>query len=127
VGYDVRFVQVAAPKDAVFPVGAEPAGRLVKKAVSFADPGAVQKMLLKIEGTRPGPEGTVDYLGRGLSYARLTAKKDAIHVENNCSAGDLLKIFDQLLEEFPLLLILDLQSKQLHNADSYRAWWSKPL
>jgi hypothetical protein len=127
VGYDVHFVQVAVPKDTVFPVEPKSAGRLVKKADPFADLKAVQNVLLKIEGARPGPKGAVDYLGRGLSYARLTVQKDAIHVENNCSAGDLLKIFGQLLEEYPSLLILDLQSRQLHNADSYKSWWSKPL
>jgi hypothetical protein len=127
VGYDVSFVQIAAPTGTVFPLEPKTAAKLVGKAAPFADPDAVRKTLLKIEGTRPGPKDAIDYLGRGLSYARLTVRKDAIHVENNCSAADLLKIFGQLVKEYPSLLILDLQSNQIHNASSYKAWWSKPL
>jgi hypothetical protein len=127
VGYDVEFIQLAVPPETAFPVEPKQAAKLVKKAAAFADPEQVKATLLKMEGCRPGPKGTVDYLGKGLSYARLSPKKDCIHVENNCSAADLLKILAQLQKLYPSLVIVDLQSRQLHTAESYKAWWAKPL
>ena len=127
MGYDVDFVQLSAPTGTVFPVEPKTAAKLLKKATPFGDPAAVRDILLTIEGTRPGPKDAVDYLGRGLSYARLTARRDTIHVENNCSAGELIKVHGQLAKLLPGLLILDLQSRQLHDAESFAAWWAKPL
>ena len=127
MGYDVEFIQLTVPPETAFPVEPKQAAKLAKKATPFADPEAVKAALLKMEGCRPGPKGTIDYLGKGLSYARLSPKKEAIHVENNCSAADLLKILAQLQKLYPSLLIVDLQSRQLHTADSYKAWWAKPL
>lgn len=128
MGYDVDFVQLTAPAGTTFPVEPQEAAKLLKKAVSFADPEAVRALLLEMEGCRPGPsKGTVDFLGKGLSYARLSPRKNAIHVENNCSADDLLKILAHLQKKYPSLLIVDLQSKRLHTAASYQAWWARPL
>lgn len=127
MGYDVEFVQLAVPPETVFPVEPAQAARLVRKAGAFTDTEAVKALLLKLEGCKPGPKGAVDYMGKGLSYARITAGKNAIHVENNCSAGDLLRILAHLQRSYPTLLIVDLQSKQLHTAASYKAWWAKPL
>jgi hypothetical protein len=127
VGYDVEFVQLTVPPETTFPVQPGQAAGLVKKAGPFADTEAVKTLLLKFEGCKPGPKGAIDYMGKGLSYARITASKNAIHVENNCSAADLLKILAYLQKSYPTLLIVDLQSKQLHTAASYKAWWAKPL
>ena len=127
MGYDVEFIQLTVPPETAFPVEAKQAAKMIKKAAPFADPEAVKTALLKMEGCRPGPTGTIDYLGKGLSYARLSPKKDCIHVENNCSAADLLKILAQLQKLYPTLLVVDLQNRQLHTAESYKAWWAKPL
>jgi hypothetical protein len=127
VGYDVEFVQLAVPPETVFPVEPKQAARLLKKAAPFTDPEEVKASLLKLEGCRPGPKGAIDFLGKGLSYARIVPGKDAIHVENNCSAGDLLKILAHLSKQYAALLILDMQNKQLHSSESYKAWWSRPL
>lgn len=127
MGYDVDFVHIPVSSKVSFPVEAEAAKDLRIQAVVFDAPEAVRILLLKIEGCRAGEGGAVDYVGRGLSYARLSAGKDAIHVENNAGARDLLKIYGRLAEAYPALLILDLQSGRLHNAASFEEWWSKPL
>ena len=127
MGYDIEFIQLTVPSGTTFPVEPKLAAKLVKKAASFADPESVKAALLKLEGCRPGPKGAVDYLGRGLSYARISPRKDVVHVENNCSAADLLKILAHLQKNYPSLLILDMQSRQLHTAESYKAWWARPL
>ncbi len=127
MGYDVQLIQVPAAAKASFPVEPGDAGKLRAGAVPFDDPKAVRNTLLGIEGCKPGPKDAIDYLGHGLSYARIVPRKEAIHVENNCSARELLKIYDCLVKLYPALLILDLQSKQLHNAASLSEWWSKPL
>ncbi len=127
MGYDVEFIQLTVPPETAFPVEPRQTAMMIRKAAPFADPDAVSAALLKLEGCRPGPKGTIDYLGKGLNYARLSPRKDRIHVENNCSAADLLKIHAQLQKLYPTLLIVDLQSKQLHSAESYKAWWAKPL
>ena len=127
MGYDVQFVQVEVPPRTSFPVEGKKAAKLLSGAVAFADLDAVRAALLEIEGCRPGPGGAVDYLGRGLSHARFFPKPKALQVENDCSAGELLKIFNHLAERYPTLLILDLQSRQLHSADSFAEWWARPL
>ncbi|MDM8008968.1 MAG: hypothetical protein QUV05_22745 [Phycisphaerae bacterium] len=127
MGYDIEFIQLTVPAGTRFPVEPESAARLLKKAVAFTDLEAVRASLLKLDGCRPGPKNAVDYLGRGLSYARVFPRQAAIHIENNCSAGDLLKILAHLQKDFPALLIFDMQNKQLHTAESYKAWWARPL
>ncbi len=127
MGYDVEFVQVAVDKDASFPIDAQATGALLRKPIAFKDAGAVSRMLLKLEGAKAGPGGTIDYLATGLSYARFTVEKDRVHVDNNLNCAELLKVYEKLRIELPALLIRDLQSGQLHDAASYRAWWSKPL
>ena len=127
MGYDIEFVQLTVPPGTKFPVEPESAVRLAKKTVPFADLQAVKTSLLNLEGCRPGPKDAVDYLGRGLSYARIFPRQAAIHIENNCSAADLLKVLAHLQKDYPTLLILDLQNKQLHTAESYKAWWARPL
>ncbi|MGQ9649392.1 MAG: hypothetical protein ACUVXJ_04725 [Phycisphaerae bacterium] len=127
MGYDVEFVQLTVPGGTKFPVEPEATARLIRKAVPFADLQAVRASLLRLDGCRPGPKDTVDYLGRGMSYARIFPRQAAIHIENNCNAADLIRILVHLQKDFPSLLILDMQSKQLHTADSYKAWWGKPL
>ena len=80
------------------------------------------------EAATPSDYGdAIDFLGRGIRYARFLVHPDAIHVENNCNARDLLMIYDHLLKHYPKLLILDLQSKDVHNGASFLQWWSKPL
>ena len=83
--------------------------------------------MLNIEGCKPGPDDSIDFLGRGLNYAHLVIREKAVHVENNCGAPELLKLFNQLAAKFPSLMIYDLQNKQLHDADSFKHWWQKPL
>lgn len=127
MGYDLEFVQVAVDKNASFPIDAEATGALLRKPIAFKDPAVVSKALLRLEGAKPGPGGTIDYLATGLSYARFTVEKDRVHVDNNLNCAGLLKIYEKLRTELPSLLIRDLQSGQLHDAASYKAWWSKPL
>lgn len=127
MSYDVQFIQVSAPKGTSFPVESKKAGQLVEKAKPFEQPDAIRKLLLEIEGTKPGPADAVDFMGRGLNYARLFVKDKAVHIENSCGAPELLKLYNKLLGAFPDLLILDLQNNQLHNADSFTEWWSRPL
>ena len=127
MGYDVQFIQIDVSSKTSFPVEEGKANKLLSRAGAFDDPEAVRAMLLEIEGCRPGPGDAVDFLGRGLSHARFFVKDEAIHVENDCSAGDLLKIFKRLAEDHPNLLILDLQSKQLHSPTSFAEWWARPL
>ena len=127
MGYDVEFLQIPVPPGLNFPVAAETAKSLRSNVISFDDVERLRAELHSLEGCRPGPKKTVDYLGRGLNYARLTVKKNRIHVENNASVPELLKIYRQLAEKYPTLVILDLQNQQLHDADSFSRWWAKPL
>jgi len=110
-----------------FPVDEVRAADFIANALTFDDPGYVRELLLDDDGTRPGPEDSIDYLGSGMSYARIFVRANAIFVENNCSARELLGIYESLTGAFPSLLIYDLQSKQLHDSDSYTTWWNKPL
>ncbi len=96
-------------------------------AVPFTDPARVRELLLGMSGCKPGPGESVDFLGKGLSYARISVRADAIHVENNASPRDLLTIHRELKKTWPDLRILDLQSRQLHSAASFEAWWNRPL
>jgi hypothetical protein len=127
VGYDVEFIQVQLPPGMTFPVAGAQAEAAVKQVSPIADPVAVRDAVLNVRGCRPGPGEAIDFVGRGLSYARLLIQKDRIHVENNCSPSELIKIYEQIIELMPGLVILDLQSRQLHNAASFAAWWAKPL
>jgi len=127
VGYDVELVQVESPAGTHFPVPAESAKTLLKKTVPLKDPAAIIQVLSSLKGAKPGPGGAIDYLGKGLSYARFTVGKDRVHVDNNLNCAELLKVYDTLQAAVPNLLIHDLQSGQLHNAASYREWWAKPL
>jgi hypothetical protein len=127
VGYDVEFVQVAMEKGTSFPIAAEAAGKLLKKAVPFKDPAAVTQFLSGLEGAKPGPAGAIDYLAKGLNYARFTVQADRVHVENNLNCSELLRVYENLRAKYSALLVLDVQSGQLHDVASYKAWWSKPL
>ena len=127
MGYDVQFVQVATPAGTFFPLSEKDAATLLARAIPFDEPGAVRDALLAIEGSRPGPEGAVDYMGTGLNYARFFVDKTAIVVENNCNARELLAILGQLSRSYPTLLIRDLQNGQLHDAASFADWWAGPL
>lgn len=127
MGYDLELIQVPTPKGTTFPVKAETAATLLAGVLPLAGTEQVTQVLLGIEGMREGPGGSIDYLGKGMSYARFRVGGKGIHVENNCSAKDLVRIYTRLVERYPSLLIHDLQSRQLHNADSFLAWWAKPL
>ena len=127
MGYDVEFVQVTVGPEAVFPLAPALASGLLANAERFEPEETVRTTLLELDGAREGPDDTVDYLGKGLNYARLCVRKKAIHVDNNLNASELLKIYGKLLDRYPSLLILDLQSGQLHSAASYADWWSRPL
>lgn len=127
MGYDVELVQVPSPAGTRFPVPSDAAKRLLSKAVPFGDAAAVTRTLCGLEGAKPGLRGSVDYLGKGLSYARFTVGRDRVHVENNLNCAELLKVYGSLREIVPDLVILDLQSGQLHDAASFQEWWAKPL
>ncbi len=127
MGYNVEFIQVPLPPDLEPPIQAQTARSLMENALPFEDPHAVQKVLLNMEGCKPGPENSIDFLGRGLNYARLTIHEKTVHVENNCGAPELLKLFNHVADKYPSLMIYDLQNKQLHNANSFTQWWQKPL
>ena len=127
MGYDVQFVQVSAPPGASFPLSAEDAAPVLARLVPFDDVEVVRGALLAIDGSRPGPEGSVDYMGKGLNYARFFVHKTAIVVENNCNARELLAVLSQLTPKYPKLLIRDLQNGQLHDAASFAEWWAGPL
>jgi hypothetical protein len=127
LGYDVEFIQVPTPRGTKFPVDADRAVDFMANVIGFDDPGLIREKLLDLDGARQGPEDAVDYLGQGMSYARIFVKDNVIFVENNCSARELLGIYEEMSKMFPSLLIYDLQSKQLHDSESYMAWWCKPL
>ena len=127
MSYDVRFVQVSLPPGIEPPVGGAAAQEALKSATPIEDTAGVRELLLKVEGSRPGPNDAVDYVGRGLNNARLYVRREGIHVENNCGPRELLKIYSELSKQLPNLYILDLQSEQLHDARSLEAWWSRPL
>lgn len=127
MGYDLELVQVPVPAGASLPLEPAVADKLRAKAKPIGDADAIRAALLAVKGCRPGPEGAIDFLGAGLSYARFSFTKTAIHVENNCGPRDLLAIYEVLREICPQLLIRDLQSGQLHDAESFRQWWSRPL
>jgi hypothetical protein len=123
----MEFVQVTVAPEAAFPIAPALASGLLANAEAFEARKAVRTALLELDGAKEGPDDTVDYLGKGLNYARLCVTKKAIHVDNSLNASELLKIYRKLLEHYPSLLILDLQSGQLHSAASYADWWSRPL
>ena len=127
MSYDIDFVQVALDKGVSCPIDAASTKKLLKKTAPFKDAAAVAKLLGGLKGAKPGPAGAIDYLAKGLSYARFTVAKDRVHVDNNLNCAEILKVYEKLKAAYPLLLIFDLQSGQLHDAASYKEWWSKPL
>jgi len=127
VGYDIEFVAFKPAAGTDFPMEAGPASKLVEQSGVDLDADAVKRALLDVEGCKAGPEGSIDYLGSGLSYARLTLKSGSIHVENNCGAKDLLKLHSALEQRLGPVFILDLQSGRLHDAQSFSRWWARPL
>ncbi len=127
MGYDIELVQMDAPPGTVFPVSGADANALVEKRKRFSDLGAIRASLLALQGCRSGPGQCVDFHGAGLNYARLFVRDDCIFVENSCGARELIKIYRHLAEILPNLLILDMQSRNLHNAESFEQWWSRPL
>lgn len=127
MGYDIELIPMKLPPETRFPVEASAAAGLVKNSATTLDGQAARQALLELPGCKPGPEDSIDYLGAGLSYARMTMKPKAVHVENNCGPKDVLKIQARLAEALGLVCILDLQSGQLHDAESYAQWWAKPL
>ncbi len=126
MGYDVELITMKPPPGTSFPLDAQAAEKLVA-SVQPLDQAVVRAVLLGIPGSKPGPQNAVDYLGSGLAYARLTVKDTLVHVENNCGPKDLLKIQAALAARLGPVFIRDLQSGQLHDADSFTRWWSKPL
>jgi hypothetical protein len=127
LGYNVEFIQIPPQPGVTFPIGAGQSETLVRQAMPLADSAAVREALLDMEGCKPALDDGIDFVGRGLSYARFFVRRDRIHVENNCSAGELIKVHTRLAELLPGLLIFDLQSRKLHDAASFAAWWAKPL
>ena len=127
MGYDVEFIQVPMPKGMAFPVKPETAKTLLAGALALEDRTAVRELMLKLSGMREGEKQSIDFLGKGMSYAKFRIGAKSIHVENNCSVKELLAIYAHVRERFPSLAIHDLQSGQLHDADSFLAWWAKPL
>lgn len=127
MGYDVEFVRVHVPQGTSFPITKRQAERLLSDAKPFDDPEAVIQTLADQDGCKPNSEGGIEFMGRGLSYATFEVKPAAIHVINNCSAKELLKIYNVLREQYADLCILDLQSGDLHSGDSFLEWWAKPL
>jgi hypothetical protein len=127
VSYDLEFIQLPLPPGLTPPVEVPPGSRLLEQRIAFDDPVAVRQFLLSIDGCRPGPGDAIDFMGRGLNSARMFVKASGIHVENNCGAGELLRLYGRLAERFHDLLILDLQSRKVYNAESFTQWWSRPL
>jgi hypothetical protein len=127
VGYDIEFIAMARPADAGMPIEPGAAAGLIARSAATLDADAVKTTLLATPGCKPGPEGSIDYLGSGLSYARLTVRARAVHVENNCGAKDILKLQAALEKTLGPVFILDLQSRQLHDGASFAQWWARPL
>lgn len=127
MGYDVDFIRVPHQGGKRLPIEAGAAQALVRGALPIDQPDLVRTTLLRLPGAKLGPDEAIDYLGQGLSYAKLFVRKTAIHVDNNLNSKELLKIYSHLLGTLPDLLILDLQNGRLHDATSYAEWWSRPL
>ncbi|HOA73797.1 MAG TPA: hypothetical protein PL151_08580 [Phycisphaerae bacterium] len=127
MGYDIELIPMKLPPETKFPVEPAAAKQLIARSAGGIDPATARAALLKVPGCKPGPDDTIDYLGSGLSYARMRVEPKVIHVENNCGAKDLLKIQAGLAEALGPVFIHDLQSGQLHDPDSFAQWWAKPL
>lgn len=127
MGYDIELISLKLPAGAKPPFEPATAASMVSKSAISLDAAAVHDALLAVPGCKPGPDNSVDYLGSGLSYARMRIKPKAIHIENNCGAKDILKIHVGLQARIGPVFILDLQSGQLHDAESFAQWWAKPL
>lgn len=127
MGYDVAFVQIDVPEGTTFPVTGSEASDLVARAEPIADIDAVKEALCQQEGCKPGPDDTIDFLGKRLGYARLRFREKDVYIENNCNAKDLLSLHEVFQPFVSGLYILDLQTGQLHDPESYRSWWARPL
>ncbi len=127
MGYDIELISLELPAGTKLPVEAGAAAKLVSKSAFALDAAAVREALLAIPGCKPGPDDGIDYLGSGLSYARMRIKPKAVHVENNCGAKDIAKIQAGLEKALGHVFIRDLQSGELHDANSFAQWWAKPL
>jgi hypothetical protein len=127
VGYDVELIQIPPMQGVTLPLEGADAKASLSRALKMPGATPVREMLLAIEGCRPGPGESVDFLGKGLNYARLTPREKSIHLENNCGAAELIRIYNHLIDKLPGLLIHDLQSGQVHDAASFERWWSRPL
>lgn len=127
VGYDIEFVLLKLTQETRFAVDAAQAAGLIAQAAQPFDAAVVRNALLAVPGCKPGPQDSIDYLGSGMSYARLTVKPKSVHVENNCGLKDVIKLQSALTQALGAVFIHDLQSGQLHDADSFTQWWAKPL
>lgn len=127
MSYDVELVQLPSLEGIKFPVAKADTAKLLKKPTAFKDPKAVRELLLALTGAKEGPDKAVDYMGKGLNFARLTVKPDRVFVENNCGPKELIKIHEHIAAKFPNLVIHDLQSGQLHSRKSLEEWWARPL
>jgi hypothetical protein len=127
VSYDVELVQLPSLEGIKFPVAKADTAKLLKKPLAFKDPKSVRELLLALSGAKAGPQDAVDYVGKGLNFARLTVKSDRVFVENNCGPRELFIIHQHLAAKFPNLVILDLQSGQVHSCKSLEEWWARPL
>ncbi len=126
MGYDLEFIQAETDPGLSFPLQGD-AAATARKNSRPVDADDIREALLALEGCRPGPGKTVDFLGKGLNYARFDMKPKAIHVDNNCGAAELLRVYEHLRGVCPDLLIVDLQSGHVHDSASFQQWWSRPL
>lgn len=127
MGYDVELIAMKTRPQTGFPLDQAAAERQIAAAALQLDAEQIKQILLAIPGAKPGPDDSIDYLGAGLGYARLFIKPAAVHVENNCSPKDLLKMQAALQDKLGHVFIYDLQSRQLHDVESFTKWWSQPL
>lgn len=127
MSYDVEFISIDLPDKMSFPIEADKAQKLVTKTTPLPPHEKVADRLMRLEGCKPGPGDSIDFMGKVLNYARLTIKGDRIHLENNCNPTELLKLYEAVREVCPHVVIRDLQTRQLHDPESWKAWWSRPL
>ncbi len=127
MSYDVEFISIKLPAKTTFPVEAEQARKLIEKTEPLPEAKKVNACLLKVKGCKPGPDDSIDFMGNVLNFARLCVKEDRVFLENNCNPGELLKLYEAVREACPHIVIRDLQTEQLHDPDSWKAWWTRPL
>ncbi len=126
MGYDLEIIPVRVPAGTVFPVEKAAATTILEQATPM-DAQRVRGALLATKGCKPGPGDAVDYVGQGLSYARMTVTERAVHLDNNAGPRDLEAICQSLEAALGPVVIRDLQSGRLHTPESYRQWLSRPL